>query len=254
MKNLVMLTLILTATEMSAAQTQIASRPGSLTGVYRAASEANGSSPGVDSRGAFFYLTFFPDGHVRRTHPEVGLRGFNPAYQMNLDIRNGIAKDVRKWGTYRVSGEQGRMEFANHDVWTFNLKGYPESIESQGRTYVLLDSGNGLTLQGTYKSTKDDALIAFTAEGKMNQQGVVPNCISGGGTYSLNSRGIMTSHSNASLCLDKPLAGGYSIGDYTLNLLFSDSSNAYAFWPEPSSNRTTPPAVYIDNVKYVLSQ
>lgn len=247
MKNLAILMAMLTAAQITAAQTK-------LTGVYRAANEGSSASQGADSTGAYFYLTFFADGHVRRTHPEVGLEGFNPAYQMNLDIRSGIPKDVRKWGTYRVSGEQGRMEFANRDVWTFSLKGYPESIECQGRTYILLDSGRGLRLQGTYKSTKDDALITFADDGKMNQQGIVANCVSGGSSYSVGSGGIATSHSHASLCLDKPLAGGYSIGYYTLKLLFSGSSNAYVFWLEPSSNRGAPPAVYIDNVKYVLAR
>lgn len=249
--------LIASNAQFAAAQatsTAQAKTSGRLTGVYRAPEETGRASSQGPNQGRFFYLTFFPDGRVRRTRPEVGLQGFDDAYQMNLDFRSGVPNYVRRWGTYRVAGEQGQILFANRDTWSFDLKEYPQSIQAQGRTYVLLDSGDGLKLQGTYKSTKDDSFITFMPDGKMNQEGVVANCVSGGQHYGVNSHGVVTSNSAAMLCVAKPLPGGYSIGNYTIKLIFSNSSNAFAFWAEPTSNRTNPPALYIDNIRYDLAQ
>jgi len=222
---------------------------GRLSGVYRATAPAASS----EERERYFYLTFFPSGRVRRSRPDIGLRGYDDAYQMNFELRNGIPKEVRRWGTYRLQGEQGQIVFANRDVWNFDLKGYPQTIEAQGRTYALLDSGNGLRLQGTYKNEKEDSFITFMPNGQMNQQGVVPNCVGGGEHYGMNSHGIVgVTGSSTPFCVDKPLPGGYNLGNYTIELQFPGSSNSFAFWPEPGPNRATPAAVYIDNKKYVL--
>jgi hypothetical protein len=63
-----------------------------LSGVFRAPmlGEPAGNGPA-------FYLTFFPDGHAMRGAPDVGLAGYNAAYQMNLDIRSGIAAKIWRW-------------------------------------------------------------------------------------------------------------------------------------------------------------
>jgi hypothetical protein len=255
MKYLAILTLIAAQTANAQGALQSIGHPGRLSGVYRAPAQANPAvSQGAQTKAGFFYLTFFPDGRVRRTQPELGLQGFDDVYQMNLDFRSGIPNDIRKWGTYRVFGEQGQIAFADRDVWNFSLKGYPRTIECQGRTYVLLDPGNGLTLQGTYKSTKDnDTFITFMTDGTMNQQGVFQNCVSTA-SFSLNSHGIPVNRAQNMFCVNKPLAGRYTVVNYTLELRLPNSSSpSFAFWPEPGGNRNKPDAVYIDNVRYVLS-
>jgi hypothetical protein len=220
--------------------------PGQLSGVFRA--QMPGDAAGV---GPSFFLAFFPDGHVMRGAPEGGLAGYNAAYQMSLDIRTGIPARVWRWGVYRVSGQQGNLDFANRDSVAIDLKGYPRTVEAVGLTYMLLDPGDGLGLQGTYRSTKDNSTISFLPGSMMNQQGIVANCVSGGQHFSYG--GSIPSMSSASqLCLDKPKAGAYRIGSYTIQFVFPDSTKpTFSFWADLTQNRVNPPAIYISGVKFV---
>jgi len=226
-----------------------------LIGVYRANGNPSGVAQGHESD-PFSYLTFFADGLVRRTPPEEGLQGWDDAFWMNLDRRSGDAGRIARWGTYLLAGGQREIVFADRQVWSIDIRGYPKSIDVQGRTYVLLDSGNALKLQGTYKSVKDDSFISFAPDGRMNQQGLFANCISGGQHFSYGG-GMPSAHSGASLCLNKPLAGAYAVGNYTLQLHFPTSSPKFAFWADrgPADRGpagTSPQTLYINGTRYEL--
>lgn len=222
--------------------------PVQLSGVFRA--QMPGDALGV---GPSFFLAFFPDGHVMRGAPDVGLAGYNAAYQMNLDIRSGIPTKVWRWGTYRVAGQEGHLDFANRDSIAIDLKNYPRTVEAVGLTYVLLDPGDGLSLQSMYRSTKDNSAINFLPGSMMNQQGIVANCTSGGQHFGYGGN-VPSMSSAGQLCLDKPLAGAYRLGSYTIQFVLPDSTTpTFAFWADLTPNRVNPPAIYINGVKFVLA-
>jgi hypothetical protein len=126
-------------------------------------------------------------------------------------------------------------------------------VEAVGRTYVLLDPGDGLSLQGLYRSTKDNSAINFLPGSMMNQQGIVANCVSGGQHFSYGGS-VPSMTSAAQLCLDKPSSGGYRLGSYTIQFVMPDSTTpTFAFWADLTQNRVNPPAIYIDGVKFVLA-
>jgi hypothetical protein len=243
MKSVAMVVLILALTPIMAQQP---GAPTHLSGVFRA------PMPGDPAgNGPAFFLTFFPDGHVMRGAPDVGLAGYNAAYQMNLDLRSGIATKVWRWGVYQVSGQQGKIDFADRTSVPFDLKNYPRSIEAVGLTYLLLDPGDGLSLQGVYRSTKDNSAIAFLPGSTMNQQGIVANCVSGGQHFSYGGS-VPSMSSGGQLCLDRPVAGGYRLGTYTIQFVFPDSTTpTFAFWADLTQNRVNPPAIYINGVRFV---
>jgi hypothetical protein len=245
MKSTAMAALFVAFTALMAQQ---AGSQAQLGGVFRAPMPADPAG-----NGPAFYLTFFPDGHVMRGAPDVGLAGYNAAYQMNLDIRSGIAAKIWRWGMYKVSGQQGTIDFADHMSIAFDLKNYPRTIEAVGLTYVLLDPGDGLSVQGTYKSTKDNSFITFLPGSTMNQQGIVANCISGGSHFSYGGS-VPSMSSGGRLCLDRPVAGGYRLGSYTIQFVFPDSTTpTFSFWADMTQNRVSPPALYINGVKFVLA-
>lgn len=248
--------LLLALSGFSAAQNpiRINAGHGRLSGFYRAtrAGADQTDEAGSNEKGRYFYLAFFPDGRARRTRLTEGLANFDDAFWMNSDIRTGIPSFIRRWGTYRVSGEQGEIVFANREVWTFNLAKYPGEIECQGRAYQLLDPGQNLRLEGTYKSTKDkDSFITFAPGGKMTQQGIVSKC-SGHFSSSMSANGIVGGSVSQGLCIPQPLPGAYHVGDYTLKLIFSNNSNTFPFWAEPGAGSANPTALYIDGVLYEL--
>jgi hypothetical protein len=245
MKSTAMAALFVALTALTAQQ---AAGQTQLSGVFRAPipGDPTGNRPA-------FYLTFFPDGHVMRGAPGVGLAGYNAAYQMNLDIRSGIAAKIWRWGVYKVSGQQGTIDFADRTSIAFDLRNYPRTIVAVGLTYVLLDPGDGLSVQGTYKSTKDNSFITFLPGSTMNQQGIVANCISGGSHFSYGGS-VPSMSSGGRLCLDRPVAGGYRLGSYTIQFVFPDSTTpTFSFWADMTQNRVSPPALYINGVKFVLA-
>lgn len=214
-------------------------RQGQLSGIYRA--------DGVNPNG-HFYLTFFADGRVKRNRPDEGLDRWDDVFWMNLDLRSGDRTRIFRWGTYRISGDQGQIAFAKGDTWNFRIKD-PQTLEAVGRTYVLLGSGNGLSLQGTYKSVKGDASITFTPDGQVVEQGVTSNCQSAQ-SYSYGGR-VPTAHTGSMLCSDKARSGRYRIANYTLTFSFSDTSSpSSVFWVEPGAAGADKRVLYIDNVKY----
>ncbi len=219
-----------------------------LIGVYRTEGNNLATAPGMAEDG-FSYLVFFGDGIVLRDRPSQGLQGWDDSFWMQLDFRSGVAPRMQRWGAYLLTNGQRQIIFADREVWSINIARYPQILEIQGRTYVLLDPGTGLKLQGTYKSVKDDSFITFAPDGRMNQQGLVANCISSGQHFSYNN-GMPSAHAAGNLCLDQPLAGGYSVGYYTLQLRFSNSSQTFAFWADPGASGTNPQALYINGVRY----
>jgi hypothetical protein len=99
-----------------------------------------------------------------------------------------------------------------------------------GLTYVLLDSGDGLSLQGSYRSTKDNSFITFLPGSTMNQQGIVANCVSSGPRFSY-SGSVPSMGSGGRLCLDRPVAGGHRLGSYTIQFVLPDSTTpTFSFW------------------------
>lgn len=219
-----------------------------LSGLFRA--QMPGDSAGI---GPSFFLTFFPDGHVMRGAPDAGLAGYNAAYQMNLDIRSGIPAKIWRWGIYHVSGNQAKVEFASGDPVTIDLKSYPRAVEAVGLTYMLLDPGDGLSLQGTYRSTRDNSAISFLPGSMMNQQGIVANCVNGGQHFSYGGS-VPSMSSGGQLCLDRPVAGAYRLGSYTIQLVLPDSTTpTFSFWADLTDTRMNPPAIYINGVKFVLA-
>jgi hypothetical protein len=113
MKSVAMAAVFMASTVLMAQQ---AGSQTHLSGLFRA------PMPGDPAgNGPAFYLTFFPDGHVMRGAPDVGLAGYNAAYQMNLDIRSGITARIWRWGVYKVSGQQGTINFADRMSISFEV-------------------------------------------------------------------------------------------------------------------------------------
>lgn len=227
--------------------------PWALSQAYTGQNQLGGVFRATVQPGQYVYFTFFLDGHARRNYPETGLDGFNDAYWMNLDFRSGIASKVMLWGTYQISGSQAQVVFADKDAWTLDISHYPQFITARNLVFVLLDPGYGLQLNGTYRSVNGDAAIQFTPDGQVAEQGIVANCVSGGQHFSYG--GATPSMSSAAkLCLDKPLAGRYALGFYTVHFAFPDgTSPSFAFWAEPTQDRTNIRTIYINNVRYDLA-
>ncbi len=215
-----------------------------LGGVFRATVQPN----------QYVYFTFFLDGHVRRSYPEIGLDGYNNAYWMNLDFRSGIASKIGTWGTYSISGPQAQVVFGDRDSWTLDISHYPQYITARDLVFVFLDPGYGLQLNGTYRSVNGDAAIQFTPDGQVMEQGIVSNCVSGGPHFSYGGATPGMS-SGARLCLNQPLAGRYALGFYTMHFSFADgTSPSFAFWAESTPNRQNIRTIFINNVRYDLTQ
>lgn len=211
-----------------------------LVGVFRATVQPN----------QYAYLTFFPDGRVRRSYPGEGLDGWDDAYWMNLDMRSGIASKILTWGTYSISGSQAQIVFTNRDTWTVDISRFPQWISTQGAMFYILDPGSGMVLNGTYRSVNGDALIRFAPDGSLVEQGLVANCVNGGPHVSYGGA-VPSVNSGSQLCLNQPVAGRYTIGYYTLHLGFADGTKpSFAFWGEPNQDRANMRTIYINNIRY----
>lgn len=254
MKYLLLATLV--CAQMVAAQSATGSgnRP-VMSGVYRASNTQNtpDQPSGAGVRAGHFYLTFFPDGRVKRGEPQQGLDGFDDAYWMSMDLRSGDKRLIWHWGIYRVSGEEGRIQFTTGESWNLNTKGYPKTIEARGRTYERLDPGTGLRLTGLYKSDHGRASIAFLPDGRVTEQGVGSDCKSSP-SFSYGGA-IPDMHTGSYFCSPDPRSGRYRIANYTLTLSFADGSNpTFAFWTEPASDPSEVRIVYIADFKYERAQ
>ena len=255
MKSLLLASLVCTQIVAAQSATGFGSHRGQLSGLYRASNTRNvlDEPSGTALRSGHFYLTFFPDGRVKRGQPQEGLDGFDDEYWMNMDIRSGDKRLIWHWGIYRVSGEVGQIQFTTGESWNLSIKGYPQTIEARGRTYERLDPGNSLRLTGLYKSDHGKASITFMPGGRVTEQGVSSDCKSSP-SFSY-ARTIPDMHTGSYFCSPDPRSGSYRIANYTLTLSFADGSKpTFVFWTEPGSGSSEARVLYIENLKYERAQ
>ena len=212
---------------------------GGVTGIYRAA--ANGATDSVASLWIddparktpnYMFLVFFPDGRVRKGLPTQGLDTVVVESSMRLDIASG-GKLSSRWGICQMSGDSGRIIFADSsggqqfvsglrgEVWgIMKDAGNPSNLVINGTSYVRMEGGNGLRLEGTYKPFGDTRQpgITFTPDGEFADEGIFQTNTSmavgvvGGGigaVYDINSPG--------------PGRGTYRISNYGMQLNYSNS-------------------------------
>ena len=233
-----------------------------LSGIYRArAKEGTDPSSSLDISDlaartpAYSYLVFFPSGRVKRGLVISGLDSYNDEFSMRTDIASG-GKTSAQWGMYRISGDRGRISFADTsggrqlvsglkgEVWDMVL--YQDRLEINGETYFLLDSGRGKPLEGTYKPFGDmkQPGISFTPDGEFIDEGILnygamANLSYGAGTGV--AIGYKTPNGGR---------GTYRVSNYTLTLNYTNSSPAALFYLNPANSNTNAGEIYINNVRY----
>jgi hypothetical protein len=170
----------------------MAGAQGRIAGIYRAATR-----PGVDPAASldifdpakntpdFTFLTFFPDGHVKKGLIENGFDGYIVDSKFRRDVASG-GNIAAKWGLLQISAGRARIVFpdprAAGQQLTYGLRGevwslaqFPDRLQAQGDEYYLLDSGNGLRHEGTYKPSGDGRQpgITFTRDGQFIDEGIL---------------------------------------------------------------------------------
>ena len=239
--------------------------PGRLAGIYRATAWDGGASADAldifDSAKKtpdYAFLTFFPDGRVKKGLIGGGFDGYQDESTFRHDVANG-GNIAAKWGIYQIYGGGGRIVFADArlagqqliyglrgETWNF-IRG-PASLQIQGVTYSLLDSGNGMKLEGIYKPSGDAAQpgIQFTRDGQFVDEGILDS-------HTGMAIGMVGGGVGIGYGFSSPHAGHgtYRISDYGLQLHYANGQapNALLFI-EPGSSRDNPDVLYINNVKY----
>jgi len=229
---------------------------GGLSGIYRAKTDSCASQIGITDptpkTPGYCYLTFFSDGLVRKGLPTSGLDGFIEESQARLDTASGVvAKSgglIYIWGRYAVSGEEGEIQWLDRnspsaELDTITVRHYPKTLVIHGDTYVLLQSGNGMQLQGTFKPYGDpnEKGITFTSDGEFIDEGIL--------NYGATAVGV----GNVAMAFEPPNGGRgtYDIDNYTLTLNFANSTPRALFYVVPGSSGEHVSTIYINNVKYV---
>jgi hypothetical protein len=253
------------ANPMASAPVPMAGAQGRIAGIYRAATR-----PGVDPVASldifdsakktpdYTFLTFFPDGHVKKGLIPSGFDGYFVDSFFRHDVANGGAI-AAKWGQYQIGGGQGRIIFANGalagqqlisglrgEVWSFTQ--LPDRLQVQGETYYLLDSGNGLRLEGVYKPSGDTTQpgIKFTGDGRFIDEGILDS-------KTATAIGLIGGGVGICYGFDSPRAGrgSYRISNYGLQLNYTNGkAPSSLFFIEPGSSRDKVQVLYINNVRY----
>jgi hypothetical protein len=255
MKRFVLLLLVLALGSMMYPKALRAQDQESLSGIYRAATDSCADQLALSDESSktpgYCYLTFFADGLVRKGLPESGLEGFIEDSAARLDTASGVPSKrgglIYIWGKYQISGDQGQLQWLDRnapgpELDTINVKQYPKKVEIHGDTYVLLQSGNGLKLNGTYKPFGDpkEKGIKFTSDGEFVDEGI------------LNYGATAVAVGNVAVGFEPPNGGRgeYGIENYTLTLNYASSSPSALFYLEPGESKTNVTVLYINNVKY----
>jgi hypothetical protein len=256
-----------TGGQPAAAPVAMPAGTGKLAGIYRAATR-----DGIDPTATldlfdparktpeYSFLTFFPDGRIKRGLIGNGFDGYVADSFFRHDIANG-GHMASQWGVYQVAGAGGRIVFADPrlagqqlvsglrgEVQNFGV--YPDRLQIQGDTYYLLDCGNGLKLQGIYKPSGDTSQpgIKFTADGEFVDEGILD-------TRSSTAIGLVGGGVAIGYGFDSPRAGRgrYRITNYSLHLNYTNGKlPSPLFYIEPGSSRENVQTLYIGNVKYQL--
>lgn len=243
----------------------ITTPPGRIAGLYRAMAH-NGVNPaaGLDlfdpakKTADYAFLTFFPDGHVKKGLILMGFDSYVVDSSFRHDVANGGAI-AAKWGQYQIAGGQGRIIFASGalagqqliyglrgEIWGFTQ--YPDRLQVQGDTYYLLDSGNGLRLEGFYKPFGDITQpgIRFTRDGQFVDEGILDSKTST--AVGLAGGGVGIAYGFSSPHAGR---GTYSINNYGLQLNYANGQMPNSvFFIELGSSRDNVQVLYINNVKY----
>jgi hypothetical protein len=247
------------------AQAANANGPAKLFGVWRA-----NAQPGSDPSAAldifdpakktpqYSFLTFFPDGRVKKGLVTRGLDEYLDESQMRHDIASG-GKTAAQWGMYRIAGSSGQIVFADGrlggqqlvsglrgEAWPIAIS--PDRLEIRGQAYVRLFGGNKMLLEGVYKPFGDAKAkgISFTRDGEFDDEGILDSGtataigVTGGGVamgYGFTSPG--------------PGRGTYNIVHYGLHLHYANGKAPDAlFFLEPGEGKEGAETLYINNVKY----
>lgn len=243
---------------------QLPTVPGKFSGIFRAVAR-EGTDPTASlevfdpakNTPNYQFLVLFPDGTAMRGLPDMGLDDYHAA--VRLDIAGG-GKSCAKWGVYRMSGNQGRVFFASAtaagqqlvsgrftgDAW--NIQEYPDKLEINGDSYVLLDSGpTGMKLEGTFKpfGDKKQPGITFTRDGEFIDEGILKT---GGATaIGVVGGGVAIGYGFSS---PGPGRGTYQVRNYTLHLNYANGqAPGVLFWLDPQTSRSDVRTVYLGNVK-----
>ena len=243
----------------------MAAAPGRIAGLYRAMAR-NGvdTAAGLDifdpakNTPDYTFLTFFPDGRVKKGLIQMGFDNYVVDSYFRHDVANGGAI-AAKWGQYQIAGGQGRIVFANGalagqqlisglrgEMWGFvQVSG---GLQVQGDTYYLLDSGNGLRLEGIYKPSGDTTQpgIKFTRDGQFIDEGILDSKTS-------TAVGLVGGGVGIAYGFDSPRAGrgSYRINNYGLQLNYTNGkAPSSLFFLEPGSSRDNVQVLYINNFRY----
>jgi hypothetical protein len=239
--------------------------PTRLFGVFRApAKEGSDPTAKLDvfdpakKTPRYSFLTFFPDGRVKKGLITRGLDQYIDESQMRYDIASG-GNTAAQWGIYQIAGSSGRIVFADAraggqqlvsglrgEVWPIIV--YPGKLEIRGDDYVRLYGGNGMYLEGSYKPFGDskEPGITFTRDGGFVDEGILNSGtatavgVVGGGVamgYAFSSPG--------------PGRGTYNIVRYGLHLHYANGKAPDTlFFLEAGEMKDNPQTLYINNVKY----
>lgn len=215
---------------------------GKFDGIYRAVGQTG--DPLSPQRGIDYkYVAFFPDGRFLEKLPDQGLDKLNEGVEIRI---NPVG-----WGTYRMTGDVGRIVFPpdeysrNPIVWAF--KEYSDHLKLRGDDYYLLDRCDGLKLQGTfrrsdYKTTYSARQgITFTLDGRFADEGV------------LAAAGVMVRNPAGNYDFDDgaPGRGTYRIANYTLELSYSNGRvKRTNFLLDPEMQKTAVTEFFLNTWKF----
>jgi len=236
--------------------------PGRLSGIFRA-SVKEGTDPTASlpigdlaaKTPAYSYLVFFPSGRVKRGLVTSGLDHYNDEASMRRDVASG-GNIATQWGMYKLSGDHGKIVFAsamggvqlvrglNGEVWDVAL--YPDRLQINGDSYVLMDSGRSRKLEGTYKPLGDmkQPGITFTSDGEFVDEGIlnygaIANIKYGGGT------GVAIGYKTPD-----GGSGTFRVSNYGLTLNYANSAPEALFFLDLASSNGQLQNIYINNVRY----
>jgi hypothetical protein len=237
---------------------------GRLSGIYRAPAAQVPSAANLDFADPashtpnHAFLTFFPDGRVKRGLIQRGFNEYKDESQFRHDIASG-GNTASQWGLYQISGGQGSIVFADArlagqqlvsglrgEIWGFTVG--QGSLQVNGVTYTLLDGGIGLALEGTFKPSGDRSQpgIRFTRDGQFVDEGILD-------THSNTAVGIVGGGLGIGYGFSSPHAGSgtYRISNYGLVISYANGqAPSTLFFLDGGADRNAPQVLYIDDVEY----
>ena len=225
---------------------------GKFNGIYRGMGVVSYTNGGASIR--WRYVVFFPDGRFMEGFPDLGMD--------KLDEDAEIRRNPVGWGSYQSSGGpdgHGKIVFLITDpehekepiVW--DLKEYPDHLQVNGDKYQLLERGDGMKLEGTFRRADYKTLyagsqqgITFTSDGKFRDEGV------------FKAAAVMVRQpvgNGYDFDDGAPGSGTYRIANYTLELTYSNGRvKRTSIFLEPGASKTGVREFYLNTYKFARVQ